>query len=105
MDNKPETILQNKIRVALCEHGGGVCLRWNSGVFLTPDGRKITVGTPGVSDLLYVGNGYIAWIEVKIHPNKPSAEQLAFISTMQALGHRAGVAYSVQDALSIAGIQ
>lgn len=105
MSNKAETILQNKIRAKLCEKGGGICLRWNSGIFETHDGRKITIGAKGVSDLLYIGKNYIAWIEVKVAPNKPTTEQLAFIQQMNLLGHRAGVAYSIDDALKIAGIK
>lgn len=105
MANKQETKLQNQIRVQLCERGGGICIRQNSGTFYTADARPVKIGFPGLSDLLYIApNGVVSFIEVKIHPNRPTPEQVRFIQAVQQLGHRAGVAYSVDDALKISGI-
>ena len=99
---KEETKFQNEVRAALCKAYGGVCLRWNSGVFKTMDDAIVRVGMPGVSDLLYIGDGYIAWIELKVGKNRPTKEQVRFIEEMKKLGHRAGVAYTVSEALEIA---
>ena len=64
------------------------------------DGRWFDTGLPkGFSDLLAVRNGKAYFIEVKVKPNKPSKEQLAFIETItNRYGCAAGVAYSVEDA-------
>lgn len=92
-----ETDIQNSIRQALSAHG--VVFRMQSGMFYTETGEKIRVGIPGMSDLLFIGNGFIAWIEVKTAKGRPSKEQLNFIERMKALGHRAGIARSVEEAL------
>lgn len=92
-----ETDIQNSIRQALSAHG--VVFRMQSGMFYTETGEKIRVGIPGMSDLLFIGNGFIAWVEVKTAKGRPSKEQLNFIERMKALGHRAGIARSVEEAL------
>lgn len=71
----------------------------NSGVFKTSDGRCIRCGAKGMSDLLFVGRGYIAWLECKTENGKASREQLEFIDNMRGLGHRAEIVKSVDDAL------
>lgn len=96
---KQETRLQNEIRVALSPYG--VVLRWNSGFFETKDNRKIRIGQAGVSDLLFIGNGYIAWLEVKVNKNKASKTQNAFLKRMRELGHIAETVYSVEEALKV----
>ena len=97
---KPETILQNQIRCELSKIG--VVVRMNSGVFLTPDGRPVKCGIPGMPDLLFIGsNGRIAWIEVKIAKGRPSEEQKRFIKMLQDNGHRAGIARNTEEALRI----
>lgn len=95
-----ETDIQNAIRIALSEHG--MVLRLNVGNFMTQDGRYITSGLPpGTSDLLFVGKGYIAFIEVKTETGKARPEQIRFINHIKSLGHRAGIARSVSDALEL----
>ena len=92
--------IQDKIRMALSQHG--VVLRLNVGQFYTIDGRIIKSGLPvGTSDLLFIGHGYIAFIEVKTPTGRVREEQERFIARMQGLGHRAGIARSVEDALAI----
>jgi hypothetical protein len=98
-----ETDIQNKIRIALSAYG--VVIRQNTGNFLTPDGRRVKCGATGLSDLLFIGDGYIAFIEVKKPGGNIRPEQKNFIRRMHELHHRAGIAYSVDDALRIAGIQ
>ena len=98
---KSETILQNQIRLALSKHG--ICIRQNVGSFFTADGRRIVCGIPGMTDLLFIGTGYVAFIEVKTQTGAVRPEQQNFISTVKKLGHRAGIARSVDDALNIIG--
>lgn len=94
-----ESVIQNKIRCALSKYG--VVIRMNTGNVQTQSGTYIRCGVKGMSDLLFVGQGYIAWIEVKTPTGKPSPEQIKFINRMRQLGHRAGIARSVEEALDI----
>lgn len=97
---KAETVLQNQIRCTLSRYG--VVIRMNSGVFLTPDGRPVKSGIPGIPDLLFIGNGGItAWIEVKTDTGTASREQKNFMAMLREHGHRVGIARSVEDALEI----
>lgn len=92
--------IQDRIRMALSQYG--VVLRLNVGQFYTNDGRIIKSGLPvGTSDLLFIGRGYIAFIEVKTPTGRVREEQKRFIARMRSLGHRAGIARSVEDALNI----
>lgn len=99
MGRHSETDIQSNIRMALSKHG--TVFRMQSGMFYTETGEKIRIGIPGMSDLLFIGKGFIAWIEVKTPKGRPSKEQINFIERMQALGHKAGIARSVEDALKI----
>lgn len=64
--------------------------------------RIFDTGLPkGHSDLVAYKNGEAYFIETKIHPNKPTKEQLNFIEQMIKQGCAAGVAYSVEDAIQI----
>ena len=97
-----ETDLQNQIRLALSPYG--VVIRQNTGNFQLKDGRRIMCGVKGLSDLLFIGQNRVAFIEVKTETGKPSQEQLNFIRRMQELGHSAGIARSTEDALRLAGV-
>ena len=81
--------------------------RINTGTVRTASGRRFSTGTPrGYSDL----SGYIRgqysitgtaiplYLEAKVRPNKPSAEQIKFIDQKRADGAVAGVVYSVDEA-------
>lgn len=94
-----ETDIQNQIRLELSKYG--IVIRLQSGNFELKDGRRIVCGIKGLSDLLLIGKGKIAFIEVKNINGKPSKEQLNFISAVHKLGHRAGIAHSVEEALEI----
>ena len=72
-----------------------------SGNFELKDGRRIVCGVKGLPDLLFIGKNKIAFVEVKNVNGKPSKEQLNFISAVHKLGHRAGIAHSVEEALEI----
>ena len=97
-----ETDIQNSIRLALSPYG--VVIRQNTGNFLTADGRHVVCGITGLSDLLFIGNGKVAFIEVKTDIGKPSKEQICFIKRMQELGHAAGICRSVDEALKLIGV-
>jgi hypothetical protein len=95
-----ETSLQNEIRIALSAHG--VVLRLNAGDFITQYGGYIKSGIPsGCTDLLFIGDRYVAFIEVKTQKGRTSPEQVRFIERMRKLGHKAGVARSVREALML----
>lgn len=97
-----ETILQNKIIVALCERG---CFAVNHtvGDFYTKYGGRISVGVPGESDIWGVRppEGRAFFIEVKLPGEKPRQNQLDFIEAMKNTGAIAGWCTSVEEALNI----
>lgn len=97
-----ETDLMNLIRIELSKYG--VVIRQNTGNFELKDGRRIMCGVKGLSDLLFIGKSKVAFIEVKTESGKPSQEQLNFIAKARELGHSAGIARSVDDALRLAGV-
>ena len=83
----------------------GAIFRTNAGRFYTKSGQPVSGLPKGFSDLLFVGkDGVCCFIELKVDGNKASPEQAAFIERMQSLNARAGIAYSVADALQICGI-
>lgn len=94
-----ETILQNAIRIALSFHG--VVIRMNTGVFKTTDGRTVKCGIRGLSDLIFIGHNYVAFLEVKTKTGRATPEQLNFLDRMRALGHRAGIVRSVEEAIEL----
>lgn len=97
-----ETAIQNNIRKELSKYG--VVLRLNNGMFTTPDGRIISSGLPrGVSDLLFIGKGKVAFIETKSANGHATKEQINFINKMRELGHIAGIARSVREACEMIG--
>lgn len=97
-----ETILQNKIIVALCERG---CFAVNHtvGDFFTKYGGRISVGVPGESDIWGVRSpdGKAFFIEVKLPGEKPRQNQLDFIEAMKKSGAIAGWCTTIQEALNI----
>ncbi len=98
-----ESALLYEVMKELGRHGA--VYRCNSGTITLPSGKTFRGMPKGFSDvLLILPEGKAAFIETKIHPNKPTPEQTAFIERMRALGCKAGVAYSVEQALQICGI-
>lgn len=97
-----EMDLLNQVRLKIQELG---ChsFRTNVGKVRLPDGRYFDTGLPkGHADLYgYRKDGRCFYIETKIHPNKPSVEQVRFLLTAIENNCCAGVAYSVEDALNI----
>lgn len=98
---KEETKLQNAIKISLCE-AGCVVHRANVGKFYTLDGRIITLGTNGHSDLYgHTPQGKAFYIEVKIVGKNPNNRQKRFLRAMRESGAISGVARSVEEALKI----
>ena len=96
-----ETILQNKIIVALCERG---CFAVNHtvGDFFTKYGSLVSVGKPGESDIWgHRPDGRAFYLEVKMPGKKPRRDQLEFIEAMKNSGAIAGWCTTIPEALQI----
>lgn len=97
-----ETVLQNKIIVALCENG---CVARNHtvGQFYTKYGAVVNVGHHGESDITghRISDGKAIYIEVKLPGEKPRKDQLDFIEAMKNTGAIAGWCTSVKGALEL----
>jgi hypothetical protein len=97
-----ETVLQNKIIVALCERG---CYAVNHtvGDFYTKYGVIVSVGVPGEADVWghRPHDGKAFYIEVKLPGEKPRKDQLDFLEAMRNTGAIAGWATSIPEALEI----
>lgn len=102
MGQKQETIIQNKIMVALCEKGCKVN-RLQSGLLYTPYGERIRVGKVGQSDLQghRSKDGRCFYIETKTPIGKATDAQKKFIKAQQESNALAGFARSPEDALKI----
>ncbi len=98
----PETALQNKIIVALCQNG---CVARNHtvGQFYTKYGAIINIGNHGESDIFghRISDGKALYIEVKLPGEEPREDQKKFLNAMKRAGAIAGCAHSVEEALEI----
>lgn len=98
-----ETDIRNAIVLALSNEGH-VVFRANVGQFFTADGRPIRTGLPvGFADLFGFqrDTARAFFIEVKKPGGRATPEQKRFLQVMQARGALAGLATSVDDALSL----
>jgi hypothetical protein len=83
----------------------GYIVRCNAG-HIKLDSGKVFHGMPrGFSDLLFVRDGRVTFIECKTEKGKATPEQEQFLERMRALGCSAGVARSVAEAMALCGIQ
>lgn len=112
---QPESSVQSKIRIALSEHG--LVFRTNAGEFWQGklvysrefkqncliNLRKVQGLPQGFSDILFVGDSYVAFIECKNSTGALRTRQQNFLDIVSRLNHRAGIARSVDDALKIIG--
>lgn len=98
----PETALQNKIIVALCQNG---CVARNHtvGQFYTKYGAVVNIGHHGESDIFghRISDGKALYIEVKLPGEEPREDQQKFIDAMKRAGALAGCAHSVEEAIKI----
>lgn len=109
-----ESVIQNKIRCALSSENS-IVFRTNAGSFyqglqtyskefkqpVLTKLRKVDGLPKGFSDLFVVDKQGVAFIETKTPTGRVRPEQIKFIERMRQLGHRAGVARSVEDAKRI----
>ena len=83
----------------------GAVFRTNSGSVKLPNGKTFRGLPKGFSDIMFIRpDGQACFVEAKVKPNKAAPEQWAFIEKMIALNCRAGVAYSVNEAVEICGL-
>lgn len=111
---KSEHVIQQEIQVGLSGEDS-VVFRTNAGTFYqgkmiySPEYKqkilinlRIVQGLPeGFSDLICVDKKGVAFIECKTLKGKAREAQERFMERMKALGHRAGIARSVEDAKEI----
>lgn len=97
-----EMELMHRVMLSAAEEGHKI-FRTNVGKVRMPDGRYFDTGLPkGHADLYgFRKDGQIFYIETKIHPRKPTPEQVRFLLAMIDAGAAAGVAYTVDEALRI----
>lgn len=96
-----ETILMRKIMTALSENGCFV-LRTNAGTYFDSQGRRVSVGFAGLSDLIgCTPSGTFFAIEIKMPGEKPRKDQFDFLEAMRNTGAIAGWATSIPEALEI----
>lgn len=97
-----ETALIHEVMKAISAKGHKI-FRTNVGKVRMRDGRWFDTGLPkGYSDLCGTKKGGRAfYIETKLHPRKPTKEQVQFLLTMIKTGAIGGVAYSAEEALKI----
>ena len=99
-----ESMLVNAIMKELGKFGA--VYRMNAGQIKLDNGRMFRGLPAGFSDIMLImDGGRVNFIEAKIKPNKATEAQLKFIEKMKRLGCRAGVAYSVSDALGICELE
>ena len=98
----PETTLQNKIIVALCQNG---CVARNHtvGQFYTKYGSIVNIGHHGQADVWghRKSDGRAIYIEVKLPGEEPREDQQKFLDAMQRAGALSGCAHSIEEALQI----
>lgn len=97
-----EITLMNACRLAM-QKEGVTNFRINVGKVKLADGRWFSTGPPpGFSDIFgYDQQGNTVFVETKLHPKKPTPEQVKFLLAAIKGGCKAGVAYTVDDAMKI----
>ena len=90
-----------RIMARLSEEGCFV-LRANAGVYYDNRGNRVTIGFPGLSDLIgCTADGKFFAIEVKQPGQKPRQNQMDFLTAMRRKGALAGWCDSLDGALQI----
>lgn len=84
----------------------GLVYRANCGAVKLANGKYFRGLPEGFSDVLFIRppDGKACLIEAKVKPNRLTDKQEEFILKMRRAGAFAGVAFSVDDALMIAGL-
>lgn len=101
----PEHRLMDEVR-AEASRRGAMAFRMNVGTFYAPDGSRVSTGLPeGFPDIMLImPGGKVAFIETKVHPRKPTEAQLRTQEALRRIGCRAGTAYTVEEAMELAGL-
>ena len=94
----PESRLKNEIRIYCGEHNW-LCFHINVATIKLPNGSYLKTGVPkGWPDLtILTDTGVSIYCETKIHPRKPTEDQIKMIKNLKARGFRAFVAYSLEE--------
>jgi hypothetical protein len=80
----------------------GAVYRCNSGSVALPNGKRFNGMPKGFADVMLIrADGVACFIECKTDKGRLTDEQARFIARMQGLNARAGVARSVDEAMSI----
>ena len=84
----------------------GAVYRTNSGSIRLNNGRYFRAMPEGFADIMFIRpDGGVCFVETKVGRNKASDKQLDFLEKMRRMNCRAGIAYSVDDALKTCGIK
>lgn len=99
----PEQYLTKQIML-YCGERNWLCFHTNVGKVLTADNRYFDTGLPvGWPDLLIItDNGKVMFIETKIHPRKPTCEQLAMQKLLRERGFVSETVYSLEEFIVLA---
>lgn len=92
----PETRLANEIRLC-CGKRNWLCYHCLNGQVFDYNGHIITLDFPvGFPDLLIItDDGKCLFVETKIHPRKPTKEQLKFQEELRKRGFISATIYSL----------
>lgn len=94
----PEQRLTKQIMI-YCGERNWLCFHANVGKVKLADGRYFETGLPkGFPDLIILTDkGQAIFCETKIHPRKPTLDQIKFINILRERGFLAFVAYSLEE--------
>lgn len=94
----PEMRLLRKIQI-YCGTKNCLAFHQNVGSVKMADGRFFSTGMPqGWPDMIILtNNGKAIFCEVKVHPNRPTKEQINTIRVLTERGFLAFVAYSLDE--------
>ena len=98
MSQTPEVRLMKEIQLWCGQHGL-LAFHLNVGKVKLTDGRFFSTGMPvGWPDLLILTEkGKVIFCETKVHPNRPTQEQLNTIDVLIKRGFLAFVCYSLEQ--------
>jgi hypothetical protein len=83
----------------------GAVYRCNSGSVKLPGGKRFNGMPKGFADVMFIRpDGIACFVECKTDKGKLSDEQERFIARMRELNAMAGVARSIDEAMTICGL-
>ena len=93
----PEQRLTKQIMI-WCGEYDILCYHVNIGKFKLPGGTFFQTGLPkGFPDLHLIGKGWVAYVETKIYPRKPTPEQLEWLALLNSRNIPAKCVYSLDE--------